>query len=72
MADVRAIRGAAIGVFGDKEALIAADAAYRTEAENMEEPIPEWTVGVVEGFGVAGGADSSVASHEASFGWDAC
>jgi hypothetical protein len=70
MADVGAIGGAAVAGFRDEEALVTADAAYRAEAEDMEEPVSEWAVGVVEGFGVAGGAGLSVAGHGASFGCD--
>jgi hypothetical protein len=70
MADGGAISGAVIAGFRDEEALVAADAAYGAEVEDSEEPIPEGTVGVVEGFGVAGGAGSSVAGHEAFFGCD--
>ena len=70
MADVGAICGAAVAGFRDEEALVAADAAYGAEAEDMEEPVPEWAVGVMERFGVAGGAGLSVAGHGASFGCD--
>ena len=65
-----AISGAAVAGFRVEEALVAADAAYGTEAEDMEEPIPEWAMGVMEGFGVTGGAGLSVAGHGASFGCD--
>jgi hypothetical protein len=47
----------------DEEALIAADAADRAEAEDTEEPIPDRAMGVVEGFGVAGGTGLSVGKH---------
>jgi hypothetical protein len=43
--------------------LIAADAAYGADAEDAEEPIPDWAVGVVKGFGVAGRADLSIRKH---------
>jgi hypothetical protein len=69
-ADAGAIGGAAVGGFGDEKALVAADAAYGAEVEDAEEPIPERAVGVVEGFGVAGGAGLSVAGHGALFGCD--
>ena len=70
MADVGAIGGAAVAGFRDEEALVATDAAYGAETEDMEEPVPEWAVGVMEGFGVTGGAGLSVAGHGASFGCD--
>jgi hypothetical protein len=47
----------------DEEALIAADAADGAEAEDTEEPIPDRAMGVVEGFGVAGGTGLSVGKH---------
>ena len=70
MADAGAIGGAAVAGFRDEEALVAADAAYGAKAEDMEEPIPEWAVGVMEGFGVTSGAGLSVAGHGAIFGCD--
>jgi hypothetical protein len=46
-----------IGGSRDEEALVTADAPNRTETKDTEEPIPGRAVGVVEGFGVTGGAD---------------
>jgi hypothetical protein len=70
MADVGAIGRAAVAGFRDKEALVAADAAYGAKAEDTEEPIPEWALGVVEGFGVAGGTYLSVGKHGHLIGCD--
>ena len=52
-----------VGSSKDEEALIAAEAAYGAEAEDAEEPIPDRTVGVAKGFGVAGWADLSIRKH---------
>jgi hypothetical protein len=65
MADVGAVCGSK-----DDEALIAADAAYRAEAKDTEAPIPEWAVGVVERFGVAGRTGLSVGKHRVPLGCD--
>jgi hypothetical protein len=54
----------------DEEALIAADAADGAEAEDTEEPIPDRAMGVVEGFGVAGGTGLSVGKHGNLIGCD--
>jgi hypothetical protein len=65
MADLGAVGGSE-----DDKALIAADAAYGTEPDDTEEPIPHRAVGVVERFGVAGGTRLTVGKHRVPLGCD--